>query len=130
MTLLVDMERQLTAADLDERLAACWEVFDLGLRLADEVAWQDGVDAASALAAGAACAAGRDLLPLPAGGSPAALEAADAEAVARALDRAATVLDAAARDAQDPSQVVALHTAATHARDAAGCLRAMASEPQ
>lgn len=125
MTPLEDLDRRLASAELDERLAACWEVFDLGIRLADAVTWQHGVDAAAALAAGAACASGRDLMPLPVSGGAVALHDAAEEATVAALDQAAVVLESAATASSDAGDAGAWHVSALHARDAARCLRAL-----
>lgn len=125
MTPLVELERQLDAADVEVRFAACWYGFDLGMRLADSAAWEDGVDEVAAFAAGSACAAGRSLLPLPASGAPIPLDAVGPGELAVLLARAEAVLDTAARRAEGADEVAAWHTAAAKAHDAAECLRAM-----
>jgi hypothetical protein len=125
VTAFESLDPRLVSADLDERLAACWEVFDLGMRLADAAAWQNGVDAAAALAVGAACASGRELMPLPAWGAPIALHDVVEEATAGALERVAVVLGEAARESDDVNAVGTWHVAAQHAGDAARCLRAL-----
>lgn len=125
MTLLVDLDRQLDAAETDEQMTACWYGFDLGMRLADAVTWEEGVDEVATFAAGSACATGRSLLPLPTGGTPVPLDAVTPRDAAALLERVASVLDAAARRADAPDEIAAWHGAATKAHDAAQCLSAM-----
>jgi hypothetical protein len=125
MTPLADLDRQLDAAEADERMAACWYGFDVGMRLADAATWEDGVDELAAFAAGSACASGRGLLPLPARGTPVPIDTLTVGEAAALLDRASHVLDAAARESDTPDEVAAWHTAAARAHDGAECLRAM-----
>ena len=121
-----DLSRELGSPDTDRRLAAAWDAFDLALRVADEIAWQEGSDPASALAAGIACAAGRDLLPLPTTGGPQRPQVLADGTLAPYVDlleAVRTALDGEARRTEDPDAVVAFHNAADRATEAAECLR-------
>lgn len=114
-TVFVTLRAALKADDSHARLAAAWEVLDLGRQAADAIVWQDGYDEVQALAAGQEAVAGRALLPLP-GGSPVSLSETTPPAAAESaglLDRAAVVL-----------RQLGEEPAAEHAEAAARCLRA------
>ena len=119
------LTRELQAdPDAAALLRVAWDTLTLTADVADALAWQDGVDAAAALAAANAAMAGRDLLPPPADGPrlPGA-GPARAEDVALLLERLRERLDAAGRSAQDPDRVLRAHACADRAAEAAACLR-------
>ncbi|MFK4600498.1 hypothetical protein [Streptomyces pristinaespiralis] len=80
-TAVQDLESALDAVDDSTVLTAAWDAFDLTVGVADAITWQGG-DELQALAAAAAGAAGRALLPLPATGSPREVPTLPAEAEA------------------------------------------------
>jgi hypothetical protein len=69
-TTLKDLHSILQGSPPLDVLNASWEAFDLGLRAADGVVWEEGFDEIRALAAAQTCTAGRALLPLPRSGRP------------------------------------------------------------
>ncbi len=125
---LNDLPAALESTNATAVLAASWEAFDVGQRIADSVDWDDdGVDEIQTVLAAQACTAGRALLPLPRDGRPLPLPepAADSTAacaeVLRAVHRS---LIALAQTFASPDNTPLLEAAA-FADDAARALDAL-----
>lgn len=102
-------------------MAAVWNLFDVGERLADALAWQDGVDPVQAMAAAQSCRLALRYLTAPSSGRPVATPSPGPDAAAdcaRLLEHAARLLhDPVGTTIQpDPSarQTAGEHAAAAH----------------
>jgi hypothetical protein len=106
------------APDTGDLLRTAWDALTLAAAGAHALAWQDGVDSVSALAAAAAAGVGRDLLPLPPTGIPPELPddvgTTLTDALAEVLELLQQQLDQAARATDDPQLAFTLAAAADH----------------
>lgn len=107
----------LDSDDMQQVMAAVWNLFDVGERLADVLAWQDGVDPVQARAAAQSCRLALRYLTAPSFGRPVATPHPGPDAAAdyaRLLERAARLLHDPAGTTIQPDPA-ARRTAGEHA---------------
>ncbi|UCM88020.1 hypothetical protein [Streptomyces marincola] len=126
---LEDVSAALESADAVEVMTASWEAFNMGERIADAAAFEEGFDELQAAVAAQVCVRGQTLLPLPADGAPVPLPGpptASADACAVLLRTVHRSLSALARTPEVPDEARdSLARAASLAEDGAACLSAL-----